>query len=165
MARIVSVCRIKNRQGWRMMEKTWWKTLSAQPEWVCLHSVIQGQIRAAVWQANSIPCPPRKDNTWYDERPQIWHLSGFHCTQDFFNCKICLIYWPLESRRHCSEPPHTRTFSLHFHTLVPKVSHNYVERNCKSLQEYYMTVKECSGQTTIKSYDTRPVSRWHLSHF
>lgn len=71
MARIVSVCRIKNRQGWRMMEKTWWKTLSAQPEWVCLRSVIQGQIRAAVWQANSIPCPPRKDNTWYDERPQI----------------------------------------------------------------------------------------------
>lgn len=33
------------------MENTWWKTLSAQPERVCLHSVIQGQIRTAVWQA------------------------------------------------------------------------------------------------------------------
>lgn len=71
MTHIVSVCGIKNRQGWRIMEKTWWKTLSAEPERVCLHSVIQGQIRTAVWQANSIHCPPRKDNTWHDGRLQI----------------------------------------------------------------------------------------------
>lgn len=142
MAHKVSVCGIKNSWGWRIIEKKWWNTLSAQPERVCLHNVIQGQIRTAVWRANSIHCPPRKDNTWYDGRLQIWHLSGFHCTQDFLNCNIFLNYWPVESRRHWSEPPHTRIFSLHFHTLVPKASQYHRERNCKSLQEYYMTVKE-----------------------
>lgn len=58
-------------EEWTRVEsngKGWRKILSAQPEWVDLHSVTQGQVRVAVRPVNSNRYLPRKDDTWDDGR-------------------------------------------------------------------------------------------------
>lgn len=117
MADKVSVCGIKNSWGWRIIEKTWWKTVSTA--WTGLfaqHHTGTDKNCCMASQQHSLPSKGRQ------------HLVGWKTTDltpvwlslhtGFLNCNIFLIYWPLESRRHWSKPPHTHMFSLHFHNLV-----------------------------------------------
>lgn len=148
--------RIKNIRGWRIMEKTWWKTLSAQSERVCLqcHTGTDKNCCMAS-QQHSLPSKERQHLVWWNttDLTPLWlslHI-GFHKLQCISNLLATGIKKTLKW-----DPPHPHIFITFPYSNSKKTLIIMGKETANLFKNIIWQSQSC---------DTRHAPRWHLSHF